>query len=225
MDFAFALNREIDKLSSLELIFLSTTVITNIFCTIAIIYRIVAVSGWRKSLKTYWRLIEILVESSLLYTAVYVIRIGLQIHTQSFTEGLDERVLFPRALGYSIAVCAPTTAASLYGLLISLGRELPQRWLSPVWRRASQDLTILGRVHPFRIWGRPRGLWLRVCILLDRASALSWTRISLPLSGALGRRGTMKASDRRQTVVVLLNRSQTKRRHRFLYKSSSPRLL
>lgn len=93
-----------NQISNLELIFLSTTVLTNIFCTSTITARIIGVSGWRKSLKTYRRLMEILIESSILYTAIYVIRIGLQIYAQYLTEKLDERTYYPQALGYSIMV-------------------------------------------------------------------------------------------------------------------------
>lgn len=93
-------------MATLELSYLSATVITNIFCTTAIICRIVVASGWRKSLKTYRGLIEILVESSFLYTAIYMIRIGLEIHTQYFTKELDERFVFAQTLGYSITVCS-----------------------------------------------------------------------------------------------------------------------
>lgn len=90
-----------DQIVNLELSYMSITVLTNIFCTTAIVYRIVVVSGWRKSFKTYHRLMEILIESSVLYTAVYAIRIGLQIHAQYFTEEHDQRMYFAQALGYS----------------------------------------------------------------------------------------------------------------------------
>lgn len=66
--------------------------------------RIVTVSGWRKSLKTYRGLMEILIESSLLYTAIYMIRVGLEIHTQYFTQELDERLQFAQALVFTITV-------------------------------------------------------------------------------------------------------------------------
>ena len=93
-----------DQIANLELLFLSTTVLTNIYCTTSIIYRVIGVDGWRKSLKTYRRLTEILIESSVLYTAIYVMRIGLQIYTQYFTERVDERARFAQALAYSITV-------------------------------------------------------------------------------------------------------------------------
>lgn len=99
-----------DQVTNLELSFLTTTVVTNIFCTVAIIYRIVGVSGWRRSLKTYHNLMEILIESSIMYTVVYAIRIGMQIHSHYFTEELDERALFAKALGASITVCTFTIA-------------------------------------------------------------------------------------------------------------------
>ena len=92
------------QFTNLELAFLSTTVLTNIFCTSAIVYRPIRVSGWRKAAKTYHRIVEILIESSILYTTIYVIRIGLHIHTQYFTEELDNRVYFAQALVYSITV-------------------------------------------------------------------------------------------------------------------------
>lgn len=93
-----------DQIINLELAFLSTTVLTNIFCTGAIVYRLIRVSGWRKAAKTYHRIVEILIESSILYTAVYMIRIGLEIHGQYFTKELDERLRYAQALGYSITV-------------------------------------------------------------------------------------------------------------------------
>ena len=93
-------------MSNLELTFLSTTVLTNVFCTITIVYRPLRVDGWRKlpKARTYRRIMETLIESSVLYTAIYVIRIGLQIHSQYFTNEVDERVQFAKALGYSITV-------------------------------------------------------------------------------------------------------------------------
>lgn len=60
-------------------------------------------------MKTYRRFIEILIESSILYTAIYTIRIGLQVRTQYFTQDVDERVHFAQALGYSITVCVITS--------------------------------------------------------------------------------------------------------------------
>ena len=96
--------RKTDQIANLELAFLSTTVLTNIFCTSAIVYRPIRVSEWRKAAKTYHRIVEILIESSILYTTIYVIRIGLHIHTQYFTEELDNRDNFAQALGYSITV-------------------------------------------------------------------------------------------------------------------------
>ena len=96
--------RKTDQIANLELAFLSTTVLTNIFCTTAIVYRPIRVSGWRKAAKTYHRIVEILIESSILYTAIYVIRIGLQIRSQYFTNKVDERLRYAQALGYSITV-------------------------------------------------------------------------------------------------------------------------
>lgn len=93
-----------DQVTNLELIFLSTTVLTNIFCTTLIVCRIASTSGWRKSLQTYRRFTEILIESSVLYTVSYMIRIGLQVHSQYFADGLDERMRFGVSLGNSMTV-------------------------------------------------------------------------------------------------------------------------
>ena len=93
-----------NRVANLQLSYQSATVITNVFCTAAIICRIAKISGWRNSFKTYRGLMEILIESSVLYTTIYMVRIGLNIHTQYFTEELDNRVVFAQALGYSITV-------------------------------------------------------------------------------------------------------------------------
>lgn len=93
-----------DKNTNMELIYTSTTVITNIFCTTSIIYQLLSIGGWRKSLRTYRGLIEILVESSILHTVVYLVRVALEIHAQYFAEVLDARHWYPQALGYSITV-------------------------------------------------------------------------------------------------------------------------
>ena len=104
-----------DQISNFELSYLSTTVFTNLFCTSAIIYRIIdfSVSQWSKSLKTYHKITEILIESAVLYTAIYAIRIGLQVYTQYFNKEIDLRLLYAEALGYSITVY-PIFHSSLY---------------------------------------------------------------------------------------------------------------
>lgn len=49
------------------------TVITNSLCTVLILFRIVRISGIRSSLKSYRGLMEILVESAIMYTAVFIV--------------------------------------------------------------------------------------------------------------------------------------------------------
>lgn len=103
-----------DQDNTLELIFLSTTVLTNMFCTTAIVGRIVDVVGWKKLLKTYHSLMEILIESSLLYTSIFILRIGLAIYTQYFTSEPDERSLYAKSLSYSITVSTVILSLSGY---------------------------------------------------------------------------------------------------------------
>lgn len=83
-----------DMLSTWNIVFLSTTVFTNVFCTVAIIYRLLTVTGFMKALKTYHGLLEILVESAILYTSIYLIQIGLYVHTSYFTEEWDQRTFY-----------------------------------------------------------------------------------------------------------------------------------
>lgn len=90
-----------------RLVFASMTVFTNVFCTLVIIFRIVSVAGLAKSLRTYRGIIEILVESALLYTTVYLCEIGLEVHAQYFLPAskLDERSLYFQGLLTPVTVC------------------------------------------------------------------------------------------------------------------------
>ena len=87
-----------------EIMFLSSTVLTNSYCTVAIIARICLVGGFRKALKTYHGLLEILIEDHVMYAVVYIVWIGLQVHTLYFTLEWDRRVAYPTAVGNVIVV-------------------------------------------------------------------------------------------------------------------------
>ena len=87
-----------------KIVFLSTTVFTNVFCTGAIIFRILRVTGLTKSLKTYQGILEIVIESAILYTLIYLIYIGLDVYTIYFTDKWDVRYYYPESLAHVITV-------------------------------------------------------------------------------------------------------------------------
>lgn len=59
------------------LVHYSITIVTNGLCTFLIVHRIVSVGGWAKSLKTYRGIIELLVESALAYSIIYLVLVIL----------------------------------------------------------------------------------------------------------------------------------------------------
>lgn len=91
------------------IIFLSASVFTNIFCTVSIIYRIITLSGYAKALKTYHGILEILVESALLYTVIYLIQIGLRVYGTYFASRWDPRFLYGQSLTNVITVCVSSS--------------------------------------------------------------------------------------------------------------------
>lgn len=90
--------------STWKIVFLATTVFTNVFCTVAIIFRILSVNGFTKSLKTYHGILEILIESAILYTSVYLIYIGMEVYTTYVTSEWDVRLYYPESLANVITV-------------------------------------------------------------------------------------------------------------------------
>lgn len=99
------------------IIFLSASVFTNIFCTVSIIYRILTLSGYAKALKTYHGILEILVESALLYTVIYLIQIGLRVYGTYFASRWDPRFLYGQSLTNVITVCVFLLFSTQYLLL------------------------------------------------------------------------------------------------------------
>lgn len=77
---------------------------TNIFCTAAIIYRLISVGGWIKALKTYRGILEIFIESAILYTTIYLIQIGLNVYATYFSPTWDERYFYVQSLCNVITV-------------------------------------------------------------------------------------------------------------------------
>ena len=93
--------------STWQIIFLATTVFTNIYCTSAIIYGIVSLNGFIKAFRTYHGILEILIESAIMYTAIYLVQIGLDVYTTYFTTKWDTRYFYAQALATVITVCLP----------------------------------------------------------------------------------------------------------------------
>lgn len=90
--------------STREMIFLGMTLFTNIFCTAAIIQRLVSVGGWAKALKTYRGVMEIFVESAILYTTAYFTQIGMSVYATYFSPTWDTRYFYVHSLCNVITV-------------------------------------------------------------------------------------------------------------------------
>lgn len=80
------------------------TVITNIFCTVAIIIRLLRISGFNKAFKTYRGILEVLIESAILYTSIYLIYIGLEVYTTYITDEWDVRSYYAESLANVVTV-------------------------------------------------------------------------------------------------------------------------
>ncbi len=63
---------------------------TLLWCTILIIYRIVRVGGVARRTRVYQRLIEMLVESALLYSAVIVVLLVFEARNETFGNYAQE---------------------------------------------------------------------------------------------------------------------------------------
>lgn len=112
----------------------STTVFTNVFCTALILSRIVCIRGLRHSLWVYRGIIEILLESAILYTGVYLLYIGLDVYTVYVTPEWDQRYIYVDALLPAVIGVAPTLILAR----VAAGHAAPNdTWksTSSFWRR------------------------------------------------------------------------------------------
>ncbi len=83
------------------------TVVTNSLCTFLILFRIMKVKGVGASLRTYRGIIEILVESAAMYSAIYIALLGVQAYeTYSHTVALTAIHTYPQMLSINITVSA-----------------------------------------------------------------------------------------------------------------------
>ncbi len=89
-----------------SLVYYSMTVTVNSFCTILILSRIIRVSGIRASLKTYRGIIEVLVESAVMYAIVYIAL--LIAYAYQFYTGETVATVYPYhvVVSYSVTVGA-----------------------------------------------------------------------------------------------------------------------
>lgn len=112
-----------------------TTVFVNVYCTFVILFRIVRVRGLRKSLAVYRGIIEILLESAVLYTGVYLAYIGLDVHTVYFVDGLDQRAVYVLALLPAVTGLAPTLILARVAAGHAAPRDAWRSGASSWWRR------------------------------------------------------------------------------------------
>lgn len=87
------------------LVYYSMTVATNSLCTFLILFRIMQVSGVGASLKTYRGIIEILVESAVMYAAIYIAL--LVVYAYEFYSPnvvVMTAYTYPAVISYSITV-------------------------------------------------------------------------------------------------------------------------
>ena len=105
-------SKDIAEIAIWDVTFLSSTVFTNIFCTTTITYRVVSVNGFARSFKRYRGVLEILIESAVLYTAIYVLQIGLTVYTSYFTDKWDYGFSYAQALCNIITVFALSFGSS-----------------------------------------------------------------------------------------------------------------
>ncbi|KAF8905887.1 hypothetical protein CPB85DRAFT_1437159 [Mucidula mucida] len=98
-----------DQNANLVLIYYAMTVITNSLCTVLILFRIVRISGIRSSLKSYRGLMEILVESAIMYTAVFIVL--LVMYEREFYAHSNAPMVgygYPLMMSVSVTGIAPT---------------------------------------------------------------------------------------------------------------------
>ncbi|KAF9038879.1 hypothetical protein BDZ89DRAFT_1129622 [Hymenopellis radicata] len=100
-------------------IYFAMIVVTNSLCTLLIVGRIIFLIGWRPALKTYRGIVTIILESALLYSGAFIIRIGMV--TSLDEDSWNSSSLYVDALLPSITCLAPT----LVIVLVLAGHSTP----------------------------------------------------------------------------------------------------
>ncbi|SJL14001.1 uncharacterized protein ARMOST_17453 [Armillaria ostoyae] len=77
---------------------------TLLWCTILTIYRILSVGGAAGRMRVYQRLIEMLVESALLYSAVIVVLLVFEVRNEASGAYIEEIAIAMRAIAPTILV-------------------------------------------------------------------------------------------------------------------------
>ncbi len=108
-------------------IYFAMIVATNSLCTVLIVGRIIFLIGWRPALKTYRGIVTIILESALLYSGAFIIRIGMV--TSLDEDSWNSSSLYVDALLPSITVRTTTRAISKHCINLC-GSALPRLWLS-----------------------------------------------------------------------------------------------
>ncbi len=109
----------------------SMTLFTNLFCTSAIIFRIIRLTGLSRAFRTYHGIIEILSESALLYTVIYTVYIGMYIHDTSSGAEFAQCYSYPATLLGPITV-SPLPVFRLSAEVVRFSRESRPHSLSRV---------------------------------------------------------------------------------------------
>ncbi|KAF9019344.1 hypothetical protein BDZ89DRAFT_321363 [Hymenopellis radicata] len=106
------------------MVYCSVTAATNILTTSLIIYRILSVTGLRGA-RTYRGVIEILVESAFLYSAIYVVNLAITVH-DFYAPYWAFGNLYVAAFVNSVTAAAPTL---IVGRVMAGETRLNDSWL------------------------------------------------------------------------------------------------
>ncbi|KAK0209541.1 hypothetical protein IW262DRAFT_1528939 [Armillaria fumosa] len=94
----------LEKAVNWALLYASLIMATLLWCTILIIYHILRVGGMAGRIHIYQRVIEMLVESALLYSVVIVIMLVLEAHNKVATIYIEELAIAIRGIMPTILV-------------------------------------------------------------------------------------------------------------------------
>ncbi len=97
-----------------RLVYYLMTLITNGLCTFLILFRIVRISGVGASFKTYRGIIEILVESAAIYSAIYIALLVTYAYASYTNQLVLSASSYLMMISYSITVSASSQRNVLY---------------------------------------------------------------------------------------------------------------
>ncbi|PBK90554.1 hypothetical protein ARMGADRAFT_1111903 [Armillaria gallica] len=94
----------LENIVNWAVLYSSLIMATLLWCTILIIYRILSVGGAAGRMRVYQRLIEMLVESALLYSAVIVVLLVFEVRNETSGAYVEEVAIAIRAIAPTILV-------------------------------------------------------------------------------------------------------------------------